>query len=232
MTAMSFISDKHIAKNKLQISFEHFVGDKILQLDSVQYKNELGQTFTVTKFKYYISNIHLTRDDGKEFVSKEFFLVNEEDEISKQIVMNDVPDGNYTSITFTIGVDSLHNCSGLQQGALDPVNGMFWAWNTGYIFLKLEGKSSQSKSPGNIFEYHIGGFREPNNCIREIKLAIGNVQLANRNTTSLKIKVDVAEILKSPTTINFSELSSVTDFHNATMVADNYKDMFSLFESK
>ena len=57
-----------------------------------------------------------------------------------------------------------------QTDALDPVNAMFWAWNTGYIFLKLEGRSSFSKLPGNIFEYHIGGYKSPSNCIRTISL--------------------------------------------------------------
>ena len=145
-----------------------------------------------------------------------------------------VPDGEYTGISFIIGVDSLHNCSGAQAGALDPVNAMFWTWNTGYIFLKLEGKSPASKSPGNIFEYHIGGYKQPTNCIRQVSLAFKAPLKLNSShlEVELHIKADAAEVLKTPTTIDISQLSSVTDFHNATTIADNYADMFSVINEK
>jgi hypothetical protein len=229
MAALSFCGFAQIAnqQGELVIKFENYVGDKKLILDSAEYKNELGQSFTVSKFNYYISHIELGNADGKKYICKEYFLVKEENSESKTISIK-VPAGNYTSISYIVGVDSLHNCSGLQTGALDPANGMFWAWNTGYVFLKLEGHASQSKSPGNIFEYHIGGFREPNNCIRTVKLEIGNWKFENGETVSVNVKADAAEVLKTPTTIDFSKLSSVTDFHNAAIIADNYVDMFSL----
>jgi hypothetical protein len=233
--AMSFNINKPLnnsPENKLVISFKNYIGIDILKLDSVSYKNELNQSFTVTNFKYYISNIHLKKADGKEFISTNYFLINEDDKKSKQLLLNKIPDGEYTSISFTIGVDSLHNCSGAQSGALDPANGMFWAWNTGYIFLKLEGKAPLSNSPGHIFEYHIGGYKQPVNCIRSVSLGFKNekVIISNSGTSTIEMKTDASELLKSPTIIDFSKLSSVTDFHNATTIADNYKDMFSILK--
>jgi len=120
----------------------------------------------------------------------------------------------------------------LQKGVLDPVKGMFWAWNTGYIFLKLEGKSTYSKSPSNIFEYHIGGFKQPNNCIRQVTLDLTekSFQKVGDDADFLSILVDISEVLKTPKSIDFNELSSVTDFNNASMMADNYADMFSVIK--
>jgi hypothetical protein len=111
---------------------------------------------------------------------------------------------------------------------------MFWAWNTGYIFLKLEGKSPESKSQGNIFEYHIGGYKNPTNCIRKINLSFKNKSLGIGQKTSLRLilKADVGQVLKEPLSIDFAKLSSVTDFHYATLIADNYADMFSFLEIK
>jgi hypothetical protein len=228
LVIVASISFKPISKGRIQIQLKHCAGNAVLQVDSV-YKNELGQTFTVSNFKYYMGNIRLKKADGKSFFLADYFLVDERDEDSKQITLNDIPEGSYTSIEFILGVDSLHNCSGAQAGALDPVNGMFWAWNTGYIFLKLEGQSPASKSPGNIFEYHIGGYKQPSNCIRKVTLNFNNNVVVSGSTPFvLSIKADVMEILKMPTTIDFSRLSSVTDFHHATTIADNYADMFSL----
>lgn len=215
----------------LSIAFNHYVDDLPLSIDDKVYSNELKQTYTVTKFKYYISNIRLVKTDGKEYSIPGYFLIDEEQEGSKKLMLASIPDGTYTAIRFIVGVDSLHNCSGAQSGPLDPVNGMFWAWNTGYIFLKLEGKSSFSASPGNIFEYHIGGYKKPADCIRTITLKPeAPLRIENKKTTFAEVKVNIAEILKAPLTIDFSALSSVTDFHNATTIADNYKDMFLITE--
>jgi len=223
--AMSFTNKA--AEGKLTLVFDHYVGNQLLQFDSVNYKNGAGQSYIVTKFKYYIGNIRLKRKNAKDISFEDYYLINEEEEESKKIMLEQIPHGEYTGIEFIIGVDSLHNCSGAQSGALDPVNAMFWAWNSGYIFLKLEGKSSASKSPGNIFEYHIGGYKQPANCIRTIKLDFSK-PLSAEKMKELHIKVDIAQMLKAKTIVDFSKLSSVTDFHNATTIADNYAEMFSI----
>lgn len=223
------INAQHSSKGSLSIAFNHYVDSLPLNLDSTIYKNNSGQTFTVTNFKYYIGDIHLKKAEGKEYVSSGYFLINEEEEKSKKIILNNIPPGEYTSVSFIVGVDSIHNCSGAQSGALDPANAMFWAWNSGYIFLKFEGKSSFSRSPGNIFEYHIGGYKSPANSIRTITLELEYPLLIEDNKTAdLSIKVNAAEILKSPTDIDLTKMSSVTDTRNASIIADNYKDMFTI----
>jgi hypothetical protein len=71
-----------------------------------------------------------------------------------------------------LGVDSIRNVSGIQTGALDPLKGMFWTWNSGYVMAKLEGSSESSNSAGNRFTYHIGGFRPGMNVLKTIDLII------------------------------------------------------------
>ena len=223
--AMSFTNKA--PETKLAIVLDHYVGNELLQFDTVNYKNALGQSYTITKFKYYIGNIRLKKKNGEEVAFNDYYLISEEEQGSKKIMLETVPAGEYTGIEFIIGVDSAHNCSGAQSGALDPVNAMFWTWNNGYIFMKLEGRSPASKSPGKYFEYHIGGYKQAANCIRKISLDF-NKALSLESMKELHIKVDIAEILKAKTVIDFSKLSSVTDFHNATIIADNYMNMFSI----
>ncbi|MEO8211383.1 MAG: MbnP family protein [bacterium] len=230
--ALSFVpdSESNASRTSVTLLFQNYVGNDLLKLDSVNYKNELGQTFNVTKFKYYIGNIRLKRTDGKEFVLDEYFLINQENENSGELLLNGVEPGVYSSVSFIIGVDSTRNCSGIQDGALDPLLGMFWAWNTGYVFLKIEGRSPQSKSTGNIIEYHVGGFKDPVNSIRNIDLKCKEYKLTvtEGKNSVVKIKTDISEIFKLPVSIDFSVLSSVTDLNNATLMAENYSDMFSI----
>ena len=151
----------------LTLEFEHVVGNDALALNPQQYTNANGDQFQVTTFKYYISNIVLIKADGSTFKQPEsYYLIDQEQPNSKLITLENVPSGEYTGLTFTVGVDSTRNVSGAQTGALDPTQGMFWSWNTGYIFLKLEGYSPQSEKGGLTF--HIGGFKTPNNTIRTI----------------------------------------------------------------
>ena len=219
LAALSFIAP---AERTLTINFNNYVGDKILKLDSTTYINALGQQYTVSKLKYYIGNICLKKSDGTEFKLAQYFLVNEEDSASKHISLADVPEGVYTSLSFIIGVDSIHNCNGAQDGALDPVNAMYWTWNTGYIFFKMEGKSPVSKSPGHLLEFHIGGYKQPYNCIREVNITLPQGFKAN----TINLKTDLAKFFSSPT--DFLKVSSITDFHGAVPMADNYARMFSL----
>lgn len=233
VVAICFLGARTVTNlGDLQVSFSNYAGNELLRLDSAHYKNELGQDFTVTNFKYYVSDFKLYAGDKLAYQREGSFLVRADDPKSMHIMLTTIPDGDYTSMTFTLGVDSLHNCSGAQSGALDPANGMFWAWNTGYVFFKLEGKAASSKSPGNIFEYHIGGYKQPNNYIRTIKIHLKDtpVKIRFEASSRLEIKTDAAEALKTPLAIDFSKLSSVTDFHNAQMIADNYMDMFSVLK--
>lgn len=228
--AMSFSTP--IAKSTgIKVVFDHFVGCIPLHLDTTHYVNSLRQDFVITKLKYYIGGITFKRLDGSLFVDSNYYLISEDEPESKVIGINSLPEGIYKGVSFILGVDSLHNCSGAQSGALDPANAMFWAWNTGYIFLKLEGRSPASGSPGHIFEYHIGGYKAPVNAIRQINLQFQEPIIAN-GVHELHIKADVAQIVGGNTPLDFSRLSSVTDSRNAVLVADNYKNMFSVIYSK
>ena len=213
----------------LTLELHHFVGLHALVLDTVTYYNALGQEYTVTNFKYYISDIKLTSATGQLFEDNNYYLVDEQEQDSKSILLQKIPEGAYTAISFTLGVDSEHNCSGAQSGALDPVHGMFWTWNTGYIFLKLEGKAPAAATPGHEYEYHIGGYKAPANCIRTITIKLLQpVAIQSKQRSQLQLAVNVSEILKIPASVDFAKLPSVTDFHNAEMMADNYADMFSI----
>src|SRR5579863_4904032 len=78
-------------KGKLTIRIQNYVGKEILHLDTANYTNAIGQSYTVSMFKYYIGQITLKKTDGTEYKSDQYFLVNEEDENSKYIILNNIP---------------------------------------------------------------------------------------------------------------------------------------------
>ena len=60
-------------------------------------------------------------------------------------------------LCFSLGLDSALNCNGIRNGVLDPVNGMYWTWQSGFIHLRIEAISPEGKS----IEAHLGGYRAP-----------------------------------------------------------------------
>ncbi len=212
---------------KLSLEMDHLAGATKFYLDST-YTNANGDQFTASVFKYYISNIRLVKTDNSVVtIPDTYFLVNADDESSMTLEMDSMPLGLYKSIKFMIGVDSTRNVSGAQTGALDPLNGMFWTWNSGYIFLKLEG-TSPAISTSN-FTYHIGGFQGAIVNYKEVELDFdGDILTLNyNNAPEIHFVVDVLEIFKNPTTIDIGTFPATVMAPNASAatLATNYSDM-------
>ena len=214
---------------EISLEFDHVIGNTPLSLNDQEYTNANGDKFKVTRFKYYISNITFKQADGTTYQQPDsYYLVDEELPDSKLISIKNIPPGNYTGLTFTIGVDSIRNVSGAQTGALDPANGMFWSWNTGYIFLKLEGTSPQSPNGGLVF--HIGGFSKPYNTIRTVSPALNGqtLQIAAGRAPAIHLKANVLQLFEGANLIKFGELSNTMGGENSVKVADNYTGMFKV----
>ena len=207
----------------MTIEMDHLAGNRKFWFDTT-YTNAAGENFTASMFKYYISNIRLVDANGVLHpIPESYFLVDHADPTSMTLELNDVEAGTYTGMKFIIGVDSARNCSGAQSGDLDPGLGMFWTWNTGYIFMKLEGNC-----PQGFFEYHIGGYKGANVNFREIDLNFNGDELvlAPNKKPELHLVTDVLEIFKNPNSISFSNAQVVTmPGLMATKIADNYEDL-------
>jgi len=206
---------------QLELAFDNVVGMAPLELGrATPYQTANGDQFTVTTFRYYISNIKLTKADGTEFAQPEsYYLIDEEIPSSKTFTIPNIPTGTYTKLTFTIGVDEARNTAGAQTGAL-AISDMFWSWSTGYIYTKLEGRSPQS--PNGAIIFHIGGFITPNNTIRTVSPAMSNaIQVRDARTQQVRVKANILNMFTGPNTIRFATTNNVMGGAPAVLVANN-----------
>lgn len=147
-----------------------------------------NDTVNFTNMRYYLSNIRLKKADGSWWVQPEsYFLLNLENNINPSIQLENVPYGEYTEVSYVLGVDSLRNVSGAQTGDLSPALGMFWTWSSGYIMLKAEGISPNSSS--GSFAYHLGGFYGTNNIVSTKSQAFGGNSLSVTGNGQCKVIV-------------------------------------------
>ncbi|MCS6796877.1 MAG: hypothetical protein NZ516_13060, partial [Raineya sp.] len=211
----------------------------ILQRD---YINNFGEQFSVSLLRYYLSNFRLQRADGSEYVvpqEKCYFLVELDKPNSHRLVLADVPLGEYKSISFLIGIDSLRNTMSPTQrtGSLDvggAAEGMYWNWNTGYIFFKLEGISPASVNGTGIFRYHIGGYggySTPTlNNIRSKTIDFGSTPLKvqSHHTAMVHLKFNLAEFFRNPHELKIAHYSDVMFAPISAKYADNCVNLFNL----
>lgn len=218
------------SSHTVSIEFRHFADTSVLVYNK-SFTTPYGEEFRVTLFKYYISNIALIKTDSSLLVLPQtYHLVLHEDSLSHIITLPGIPDGKYIGMQYLLGVDSLHNVTGAQEGALDPVNGMFWNWNSGYIMAKLEGISNASTSPGNVFLYHTGGFGGPYSVLKTIRLFFNGetAHVAPLHQPRIYVKANVNEWFQTPSTLLINQISVSNDpGPQSRMIADNYADMFS-----
>ena len=183
------------------------------------YITESKDTLQIDIFRFYISNIKFQFSDTTTFSEENsYHLIDIENPNSFQIPIARNSEKVISKITFSIGVDSLASVSGAMSGDLDPTKGMYWAWQSGFINMKIEGKSSSCKTRKNAFQFHIGGYMKPNYAIRTIEIKTIN--------SNLEFNVDIAELFKD---IKLSENNSIMiPCSKAMELANKTVGMFSM----
>ncbi len=240
-----------IETGTIQLQFDNVVGNQDLQLDSTKYLNATGEDFTVSKLNYYISNIKLIKMDGSVFTvpqDSSYFLIREANSASQKLTIRNVLTGDYTGIEFLVGVDSTRSVMEPSEpgrkGILDKDSGptneeaMYWDWNPGYIFLKLEGSSDSATTANGKYYYHIGGFggrtEKTLNNLRTINLTFpGQKAIVTTSiVSSVLIQADIQKIFNGPAQLSIKKSPSLMFTDSSKYVADNYAAMFIVKEIK
>lgn len=228
MFTAAFISPVLHSKKKkaaLTIRFLHYAnGRALIPVDSV-YTNSLQESYTITKLRYYISNITLLHNETLHDTSN-YQLIDLAGSTSFTIPVNE---GKYNDISFLLGIDSLRNCSGAQEGVLDPMRDMFWTWNTGYVVLKMEGRSNVSPVKKRL-EHHIGGYRFGNNVSSRVTITFPDeLKIKENSNTEIVIAVDLDRYWNGVNKISIKEEPLCTlPGKQAQKIAANFPGMFSL----
>jgi hypothetical protein len=158
-----------------------------------QYVSANKDTLTIESFKCYISNIRIHYSDNTVFIQKDSYHLLDLSNPKTLGIPITQKDGRLVSkITFNIGIDSITNNSGALAGDLDPIKGMYWAWQSGYINMKIEGKSPSCKTHKNEFQFHIGGYLQPYYAMRQMEF-----ELDKKDHEDITIGIDLYALLSN-----------------------------------
>jgi hypothetical protein len=146
--------------------------------------------------RFYVSNVQFFQDDAiVSVLEKKHHLVDLELPESMKIDLGKNTSQDFNKIKFDFGIDSLTNISGAFGGDLDPTNGMYWTWQSGYINFKLEGVTPSCPARKNFFQFHLGGYQAPFANVQQVELDI-----LNKKNISIELPID--QLLAK---INFKE---------------------------
>lgn len=238
---LSFVNPPKAKTNgTLVLKFNNLFNNQAVEFGK-EYTNAHGEKLTLKTLNYFISNIKLTLKGGGEYIVPQdscYFLVKQSDIGTQQIVLHNLPAAKYTAISFMVGIDSTRNTTDISRrtGTLDvggTAKGMYWSWNSGYIFFKMEGQSPViPDSVGNNFYYHIGGFggfqSKTINNIRTKSLSF-NESVSNKNKIPvINIDVDVAALFNYKTPILLAKDPDVMWGELSVKISENYISTFNL----
>jgi hypothetical protein len=197
-----------------------------------------GEQFKISTFVFYLSNIKFTKSDGTTYAAPDtYFLVDQATAKTLNFTVPNVPAGDYTGVSFIVGVDAQK--TGLTDpltftgkfDALNPAYNMYWTWNSGHIFMKMEGTLT-STSPTKPLTCHIGGYTGATNAIVTAAPSFGSGKLAVRadKTPTIALQANVAKLFDGPNPVT---LSTFTGAHmpgaQSVQIAQNYAaGMFSV----
>ncbi len=236
------------------IEFDNIVGNRTFSINNTGslYTNAVGEKFSISMLQYFISNIKVATADGKTYTvpqEKSYFMINGADKASRFSKV-EVPEGDYSKVTFTLGVDSLRSTMdiGKRTGVLDPAaggghsgSGMYWGWNSGYIFFKFEGNSnvisddiSGDPTGKKQFKYHIGGFggySAPTiNNIKTITIDLtkaGIAKVRKDRNSNVHLFVDVMKVFNGKNAFSIAAHPNVMFSDYSVSIASNLTELFS-----
>ncbi len=169
--------------------------------------------------RFYVGNIRMEHTDGGVSSWNAYTLIDLLADTTQQITLP-LYERNVQSLSFSVGVDSTTSVSGPREGALDPLHGMYWTWNTGYIFFRVDGTSPQSLQTRNTVEYHVGGYSAPYNNIVNVVLPI------SIHADTITVLCDLQRFFDKPAPLRVVHTASVTDAKAAVPLLERIRGMF------
>lgn len=206
----------NIVTSQKNISFTAKSGDS----NFLMHENNLflNDTISFSVIKFYISKVNLLKDSIVTFKDDKLgYLIDLSQEGTNSINLTVSEDVEFNRINFQLGIDSSTHMEGVKGDDLDPTNGMYWTWKSGYINFKMEGFSLNCPARNNYFQFHIGGYQYPFNTTKEIDLSI-------KKDSDVNIVLDIESIFKG---INLTETYEImSPSQSSVRIANLIKSSF------
>jgi hypothetical protein len=228
-------------KGSLKVEFDNVYGGADLAY-ATSYTNSNGEVIKVSKAKYIVSNIVLTKADGSTYIvpkNQSYFIIDEATVASRLLNLSNIPAGDYKSIKFGIGVDKAQwELGATGQGdflAKAQAAGMMWSWSAGYKFVAFEGTfTSSTVTTDTSYMVHTGQTGTDYNYT-EVTLNFPNNALVRSTITpQLHVMADLQHIIDGTNKISLTSNNMggmgamIMGGANLPLITSNLSNMFEV----
>ena len=235
-----------IKTGKVIFNFEHFADGKALIFDELNYTNTAGNQYEVTEIQWFVSDITLNKTDGSKLLlgDEDFAHYIDTNITSTSLweINNEIPTGDYSSITLTFGIKGEKNQPFMYTDP--PESDMLWPINLGgdqggYHYMKLNGFWMNKDNLREPFNFHlgVGQERDADNKIVgfiqnwiEVELPASSFSIKAVETKSIAIRMNVEKWWDQPNIYNHDEIGGKIMQNQSAMRmgVENGRSVFSL----
>ncbi len=204
----------------LALAFDHRVNNKTIALDTNYYTNAAGNQYWLNEIKYFISSLHLYKNDGTKIEINQndgihYVDLFYENTLAWNISQN-IPEGLYDSIGFVFGFNEIENQS--YRFKNPPESNMAWPQllGGGYHYMMLNGWFYQGDTLAAPLNIHLGRGQIYQGTTHDVESIIGFVDnyfsvtfpksflIKRAETTTLTIVMHIDNWFKEPFIYDFN----------------------------
>ncbi len=188
-----------IPDQSVDLNITYTVDNAALVLNSFNYQNQAGNTYSLSSLVYYLSKISLMKADSSLVLLKEYQYIDAFTTATNKLSIKGIPVGNYIGIKFNIGLDPLQNKSFQLPATTENIN-MQWPdmMGGGYHVMKMEG-SYKDLSATYGYAMHLG----TDSCLIPIKL-LKPINITSGSNTPLTMEMNINEWYRNPYKYDFN----------------------------
>ena len=216
--------DNGSCRYNLSLNFTHTVDGDPLEIDQMIYTNAAGQNYNVQTLRYLMSDIILHTANGNSILLDEVHFITISDSSTFNLEIQDLNSAHYSSISFTMGLDSIKNITDLY------LNESFFpsfAWpefmGGGYHYMQLEGDFTTALQG---YATHTGGTDGIDFSFNKNFPVAINIENAN---TTVIINMEINNWYDNPNTITLTSDGIMGDSNKQMQLKQNgMTDVFSV----
>ncbi len=201
----------------LSFHLHTYIGETEVDAYNIVYRDDNNRKISLSRAQLYISNIELVKYDGSIYnVDGVILSVKQDNEVYS---VANVPVGNYKSVNFYVGIDSVQNAQ-VASGNSPLNDSTMWfnktAQPNGYIFMSCIGKvdttAAMNASDADMtpFTYNIG----MNVQLKKVSMPVQNYTVALNTTTFIHMTMDYAQLFDGVNLLDQSNLSITSESDN------------------
>lgn len=231
--------DEVAQQTSVTVNFKAYWGDTEItasDFNQFKYTTELGQTVSIERLRYLVSNIQLTDQFGNSQSISTYNLTNVGEQTGLSVSKNITTfQGNHT-LSFTFGFTDDDNTDGTYNDLNTANFNVPTMMGGGYHYMQFDGKYKDTNNAEQPFNYHAirAVKRDSNGMITELKdtsfpVSISSINVQN-NEATINVKADISKWFTNDWDLNVWNTPLMPNYDAQIQMNTNGKEVFSLLE--